>query len=164
MDAEPDAQPLKVCPHCAVASKTEAEACPSCGKPYGRRRRRLPSITAAVSRIPLPGWAVAILIIVLAFGIGFGVRLLVDGGDSSTDSPAAQLQRAGIPYAKANKVSGTITPRQVIARFPGKPFDIQLKPKDNLTCYLYLLADRPGTGFQFCFRKGKLQSTGTVAG
>ena len=38
MEGQPAEAPLKVCPHCSVASRTDADSCPTCGKPYGRPR------------------------------------------------------------------------------------------------------------------------------
>jgi hypothetical protein len=152
MDPEPKGAPLKVCRHCSVASHTAAESCPACGKPY-RRRPPLP-----------PRWLAAVLIVALAFGIGYGVRKLAQGdtggggggGGGSATSPAAVAARIGIPRAAARAVpTGTALP-QVVARFPGKRYVTARDPRTRLPCVVYLLADQPGTAWQFCFQKGKL--------
>jgi hypothetical protein len=70
--------PLKVCPHCSLASRTDSETCPNCGKSYVRGR---PSLRWS--------WWFAIPIVAAAFLIGyFGISQLIDGDeDGITGGP-----------------------------------------------------------------------------
>jgi hypothetical protein len=140
--------PLKVCPHCAVATRTEADMCPSCGKPYARGRRL---------RVPLPGWALALLVIALAFGAGYGgYRLFKDDGKGSSGKVVID----GITFAQARGVMlGTAEP-VVLARVRGIPH--VSKTVNGTTCFYYLLKDQPGNSWGFCFRHGRLSTTGTL--
>ena len=84
MESETSQLPLKVCPHCSVASRTEADVCPSCGKPYVRRPLRW-------------RWWLVIPIVVLAFGVGYGGRLLFDNGSDESGTITTQQARAVKP-------------------------------------------------------------------
>src|SRR5918998_5118809 len=65
MDTPSQEIPLKICRHCSVASRTESETCPSCGRSYERRSFRW-------------RWWYALPIVVLAFAGGyFGLSQLV---------------------------------------------------------------------------------------
>lgn len=63
VEAGAEQGPLKICRHCSVASKTDADDCPACGKPYSRQFN----------------WKIwlAVGIVIVAFFVGFGGRKLL---------------------------------------------------------------------------------------
>ncbi|MFL5898611.1 MAG: hypothetical protein ACJ76D_09145 [Solirubrobacterales bacterium] len=130
---------MKVCPRCAVASRTDAESCPNCGRRYQRRWQPL---------------AIGLAIAALAFAAGYGGKLLLSddgGGDSSAIS--SQLARAmpdGISRPQLIERLGGLTPT-VAKPIPGAG-----------TCLFYPLADHPDSAWQFCFTAGKLTSSGAT--
>jgi hypothetical protein len=132
MEAE-SGTPLKVCPHCAVASRTDAEACPSCGKPYVRR---LPS---------LGRWWLAIPIVAAAFLIGyFGLSELIE------DEPE------GITRQDATGIETGSSPSAVVGRLGEPEAETQLAKGP---CFEYVLTDAPQPYWLFCFQEGKLVSS-----
>jgi uncharacterized paraquat-inducible protein A len=70
MESDPQGTPLKVCPHCSVATRTEAAECPSCGSPYARRGARRPPWR----------WWMLVPVAVVAFGAAYGITVLVNWG------------------------------------------------------------------------------------
>src|ERR671922_381075 len=90
MEGQPAEAPLKVCPHCSVASRTDAETCPSCGKPYARGGPRL----------RWSSW-LAIPIVAAAFLIGyFGISQLFDDEGEGITVEEAESVPQGISQAE----------------------------------------------------------------
>jgi hypothetical protein len=137
MGAEPAQPPLKVCPHCSVASRTGADTCPSCGKPYERRAWR---------------WWFAIPIAVLAFGAGyFGWQAVTD--DEPAEPEGLTIQEArnatlGAPPARIERVLDGQKPSRARRSGGGG---------NELVCRLYLVVDEERTAWEFCFLNGELE-------
>jgi hypothetical protein len=77
-EAEAPTPPTKVCPNCGVQSQTFADKCPSCGKPYKKKRGGC---------LKWAGISVLVLVVLIA-----GCSALVasdDSGDDETTTPAA---------------------------------------------------------------------------
>jgi hypothetical protein len=133
MEGQQAEVPLKVCPHCSVASRTDAETCPSCGKPYARRGPRLRW-----------SWWLAIPIVAAAFAIGyFGISQLFDDEESES-----------ITVEQAEAVPGGISQAELSERL-GEPQETIRT--GGLTCALYAVTDGPQSAGVFCFRGDKLQ-------
>ncbi len=139
MEGESAQPPLKVCPHCAVATRTDAATCPSCGKPYARQRRW--------------GVWVAVAIIVAAFGLGYGGRKLIQGDDS-----------AGITFAEGKAVKTGISESELRDRVGEDPELTKNRGQGaaKQTCLYYSISDREGSLWQFCFVDGKLVTANAV--
>jgi len=135
MEGQPAEVPLKVCPHCSVASRTDAETCPSCGKPYARQGPRLRW-----------SWWLAIPIIAAAFLIGyFGISRLFDDDGAE-----------GITVEQAESVPAGISQAELRGRL-GEPQDtIRVR---ELTCASYAVTDGPEAAGLFCFQGDKLQES-----
>jgi hypothetical protein len=137
MNAEPERRPLKICPHCAVASRTDAETCPSCGKPYERRAWR---------------WWFVIPVAVLAFGAGyFGWEAIRDDEESEPAGLTIQEARnatVGDLPARVNRVLDGQRPSRVRRSSAGG---------NELVCRLYLVVDGEETAWEFCFLNGELE-------
>ena len=141
MEGKPAETPLKVCPHCAVASRTDAEECPSCGKPYVRGR---PS--GAAMRI-----AIAILVVAGAFLIGFFVL-----------SKLFEDEPEGITRDEGVAVEAGISRPDLIEQLGEDPTVERERGKDQ-TCLYYPISDEPDSVWQFCFQDDKLASSDPVA-
>ena len=145
MEAARDEAPLKVCPHCSVATRTDADVCPSCGGSYVRGRR-LPRLRWS--------WWLAIPIVAAAFGIGyFGISRLID--DDEVESGVITLEEAqqiapSLPRAEVQERLGE--PAQEIAR------------DSRTSCVFYSVADQGNTLWQFCFRGERQVSSTPVPG
>jgi hypothetical protein len=135
--AEPAQPPLKVCPRCSVGSRTDAETCPNCGRRYRRRWRP---------------WALGTAIVALAFGAGFGGRLLLDSGgdDDGSSSQITSRQASAIPRG--------ISRPDLVNRLGATPAVIR-QVGNGQTCLFYSLSDRPDSVWSFCFVGGKLKSS-----
>lgn len=149
MEATPDESPLKVCPHCSVATRTEADVCPSCGGSYVRDRR-MPRLRWS--------WWFAIPIVAAAFLVGyFGISRVVDGDESGEVEGEITLHQARDLPASASQgdVEETL----------GEPA-VERAPRENsaTTCIFYSLSDQPDTLWQFCFQRGELVSSAPVTG
>lgn len=143
MEGQPPEPPLKVCPHCSVATRTEADTCPSCGKPYGRGRPQLRW-----------SWWFAIPIVVAAFLIGyFGISQLFDDEEP-----------AGITVEQAEAVPEDVTRSELAGHLDDQaPARVAKLPgAKGVTCDQYLVTDQPRTVWQFCFKGDALQSAGPV--
>jgi hypothetical protein len=139
MEGKPAEPPLKVCPHCSVASRTDAEMCPSCGKPYVRSR-------------PSLGWWIAIPVVAAAFLIGyFGISQLIE------DEPA------GISQEEAGAVEAGISRPDLIERLGEDP-TVERKRSGDQTCLYYQVTDESDAVWQFCFQGDKLVSSGPLPG
>jgi RNA polymerase subunit RPABC4/transcription elongation factor Spt4 len=142
MEGQSAQPPLKVCPHCSVASRTDSETCPSCGKPYARQRR----------------WGVwiAVAIIVAAFAVGYGGRKLIQ-----EDS-----EEAGITFSQGKAVEEGVSESQLSDRVGGEdPEYVKKLPAQGdaqQTCQYYSITDREGSLWQFCFVGGKLVAADAV--
>jgi RNA polymerase subunit RPABC4/transcription elongation factor Spt4 len=138
MEGQSAQPPLKVCPHCSVASRTDSETCPSCGKPYARQRR----------------WGVwiAVAIIVAAFALGYGGRKLIDNEEAGITFAEGKAVQAGVSEsALRDELSGE-DPNQVVHQGQGH---------QRQTCLDYTITDREGS-WLFCFVGGNLVSAKTV--
>jgi hypothetical protein len=139
MESEASAAPLKVCPHCAVATRTDAATCPSCGKLYQRRLWR---------------WWMAIPIVAVAFAIGyFGISKLFDDDDSGTITAE---QGSGIELGVSR---GELEERL------GTALEVNDERAEGAaTCLYYGIADRPDSAWEFCFADDSLVTSEAVGG
>jgi hypothetical protein len=137
MESPANQLPLKVCRHCSVASRTDAESCPSCGKSYQRELWRW-------------HWWLAIPIIVLAFGVGYGARKVLD--DDSEPS-AITLEQAG-------SVGPDTTQADLAERFGDPEGNIgRIGGAEGSDCVYYEVSDRAETAWVFCFKQDQLVVT-----
>jgi len=137
MEGQPAQPPLKVCPHCSVASRTDADVCPSCGEPYSRGRRRFGT------------WWIAIPIVAAAFAIGyFGISNLIDDEPTEITPEEASAIEQG-------------SSRSAVVESLGEPLAEEDVGKDR-TCIQYALTDAPQPNWLFCFQRDKLISTSPV--
>ena len=136
MEDQPSDLPLKVCRHCSVASRTEADECPSCGKPYARRP---PSLRMQWS------WWFAIPIVAAAFAIGyFGISKLIDGDGSDDATITVEQAGAVSPGATRDDLDDALDGEEpAFTRSPSG------KPKQ--TCLYYGFEDQPDGVWEFCF-------------
>lgn len=151
MEGQPAEAPLKVCPHCSVASRTDADVCPSCGRPYGRRGLRL-------QRPSRWRWWYAIPIVAAAFALGyFGLSQLVDGDESETEA-------AGITAEQAAAVPDGIARSELAGRLDGEsPALAQPKRGEkNVTCEYYGITNQPRGVWEFCFDNDKLVGSASL--
>jgi hypothetical protein len=138
MEGEPTQPPLKVCPHCSVASRTDADTCPSCGKPYARSG---PTLRWS--------WWLAIPIVAAAFAIGyFGISELFDGDDTE-----------GVSREQAEAVPEGISPDELSERLGGESEAVST---GGLTCASYTVTDGPDPAWLFCFQGDKLVTSEPV--
>jgi hypothetical protein len=133
MEGESAQPPLKICRHCSVASRTVAEACPACGRPYRRTWWR---------------WWLAIPIVALAFGVGYGGRKLIEGDDDSGAIPVeiATALQTGISRAEFDERVGE-DPTLTRTRGSGE---------SEATCLFYPIEGQEEAVWQFCFRDDEL--------
>jgi hypothetical protein len=126
------ALPLRVCPRCAAASRTDSETCPNCGRRYRRRY-----------------WigAVAVAVAVLAFGVGFGAREFLNGDDSGSDT---------ISDPQANSVALGISREQLNQRLGGAAAISAEPVAKGGTCLAYPSSDTPDRTWVFCLRDDRL--------
>jgi hypothetical protein len=137
VDAEPDQAPLKICRHCSVGSRTDADRCPSCGRPYQRRVWR---------------WWFAVPIVALAFGIGYFGSQEIRGDD--------EAQPSGLTIEEAQNVPSGATAARVDGVLDGQRPDRVKRSSgggNQLVCRLYLIVDEARTGWEFCFLDGSLE-------
>jgi hypothetical protein len=138
MEGQPTQPPLKVCPHCSVASRTDADTCPSCGKPYARSG---PTLRWS--------WWLAIPIVAAAFAIGyFGISALFDGDDTE-----------GVSREQAEAVPEGISPDELSERLGGESETVST---GGLTCASYTVTDGPDPAWLFCFQGDKLVTSEPV--
>jgi hypothetical protein len=136
MEATQAEAPAKICPRCAVMSRTTTDRCPNCGRRY---RRRVAAPTSV-------GLVIAVLL------GGGGYLLLRDGDDHKQERAVTYQQATATPFD---------SPRAgVIARL-GKPKRSELT-SDKRSCIYYNIEGQPGNEWQFCFRKGKLVGKATL--
>ena len=134
MEGEPTQAPLKVCPHCSVASRTDADTCPNCGKSYVRGR---PTLRWS--------WWLAIPIVAAAFAIGyFGISELVDGDD---------IEGISREQAEAVPVPDEISAAELSQRLGAESQTVRT---GGFTCASYPVTDGPDPGWLFCFQGDKL--------
>jgi hypothetical protein len=148
MEGQSTATPLKVCPSCAVASRTNDANCPSCGAPYVRPSRWRWR------------WWYAVPIVALAFAAGYA-SWKVFAEDS--DEPAVE----GIPFAVGRSTPLGLSRAEVIQRLGGQePALVKHRHAGGVdqTCLYYLVTDQGGTAWLFCFEKGKLATSASVIG
>jgi hypothetical protein len=136
MDDQSTREPLKVCPRCAVASRTDSDRCPNCGREYRRRLWR---------------WWFAIPIVALAFAGGyFGLAELVYDDDEPlglTAEEAQSLPDAGPPSDLEAVVDGV------------KPVDTRDQSEGgiDLQCRYYAIVDSEDTVWEACYLGGRLE-------
>jgi hypothetical protein len=134
----PPSPPLRICPRCAVATRTDAATCPNCGRRYRRRY-----------------WlgALGVVIVALAFAAGFGGRELFDG-DSGSDSISAN---------QANSVTLGISRDQLNQRLDdAEPIGTEPAIR-GATCLAYRSSNPPGHTWVFCLRDNKLVAKREIA-
>jgi hypothetical protein len=136
LERESREHPLKVCPHCSVASRTDSETCPNCGKSYVRGR---PSLRWS--------WWFAIPIVAAAFLIGyFGISQLIDGDED------------GITVEEASSIELGNTSRAELTERLGEPESETTIGHDRV-CLDYVVTGGPDPGWLFCFRGEQLESS-----
>lgn len=130
---------LRVCRHCSVASRTDSETCPACGRPY---RRSL-------------WWWAAIPIVALAFGLGYGVTELLQGDDDS----------GVIPIETATTLQNGISRAEFDDRVDEDPTLTRTRGKGRreTTCLFYPIDGEEVAVWQFCFRDDELVSSTPLA-
>jgi hypothetical protein len=142
--------PLKVCPHCSVASRTDADVCPSCGKPYARR---------GLHRLPAQWrWWYAIPIVAAAFAIGyFGISKLIDDGDEP---------EGYITVEQAAAVPDDVTPSELEDQLDGEqPVDIRpQRGSKEITCSYYGITGQARSVWAFCFEGERLVRSAPLGG
>jgi len=144
MEGQPAEVPLKVCPHCSVASRTDAETCPSCGKPYARGGLRLRW-----------SWWLAIPIVAAAFLIGyFGISQLFDDDGSEPGL---------ITREEAQSTPSELSRPEVEERL-GEPAQVITPQGTGTTCLFYSVSDEDDTLWQFCFMGERQVSSSSVPG
>jgi hypothetical protein len=132
--------PLKICPRCSVASRTDADSCPNCGRRYRRRWRPL---------------ALGVAILALAFGAGYGGRLLLADDDEGSSSEITPQQASAVPLGISRpELVGWLDANPTVVK-PAGP---------GQTCLFYPLADQPDSAWAFCFAGGKLKSSSSATG
>jgi hypothetical protein len=128
------ARPLKVCRHCSVASRTDAETCPSCGRPYRRRLWR---------------WWFAIPIVALAFAGGyFGRKAIQDDEPAGLTSEEARGLTTGASAPEVEPVLDGQNPVNSRRTTAGG---------SELLCRAYEVVDEEGTFWELCFLDGRLE-------
>jgi hypothetical protein len=140
MEGQSSELPLKVCPHCSVASRTDSETCPNCGKSYVRGR---PTLRWS--------WWFAIPIVAAAFLIGyFGISELIDGDDSGS-----------ITIEEAQSMEVGNTTRAELTERLGEP--ISETEIEGRVCLDYSVSDDAAVaGWLFCFRGDQLDGSDPV--
>ena len=148
MKGQPPEAPLKVCPHCSVASRTDADTCPSCGKPYVRQRPQLQWRWS---------WWFAIPIVAAAFALGyFGLSSLLDGDDPDEDA-------AGITVEQGAAVPSGIPRTELEGHLDGeRPVLERRKGRKGPICAYYGVIDQPRQVWEFCFEENELISSAPV--
>ena len=105
-----------------------------------------------------PRWLLALLVVALAFGLGYGVRRLVDDEESDANGTA------GLAFRQAASVRLGTTPEQLLRLLDQEPHAVRRDEERNLRCLVYPVSDRPETTWSFCFRGGRLSSSATSPG
>ena len=153
MEGEAHDGPLKICRHCSVASKTEAEDCPACGKPY--RRQFNWKIWAAVA------------IIIAAFFVGFGVRKLLQGDGEGTASTITLEQGEAVPLGDSrSEVVASLDGLEPVLESEGEAqaLDGTDQTFPPLDCIYYPITDDDENIWEFCFQEDGLVSSASVGG
>lgn len=104
-------------------------------------------------------WSVAVLAVVLAFGLGYGVRRLAED-DEQAGQRGERSAPAGLTFRQAASVPFDMTRRRLLRRFAGRQ-RTTVRARGR-TCFLYPLADRAETAWRFCFEGGRLSSSSTA--
>jgi hypothetical protein len=150
MEGQSPQAPLKVCPHCSVATRTDADTCPSCGQPYGQRR---PQWQWRWS------WWYAIPIVAAAFAIGFfWLSNLFDRDDTEGEGVGITLEQgAAVPNGSPRaELEGHLDGEApVLERRKG--------PKGPMCAY-YGITDQPNSVWEFCFEDDELISSAPKGG
>ena len=148
MEARREDPPLKVCPHCSVATRTDAEECPSCGRSYVRGRR-LPRLRWS--------WWLAIPIVAGAFLIGyFGISRLVDDDEGGAEGAITLQQAQELPPSASQAEAEERLGEPAVVRPP--------RENSGTTCLFYSVSDQPDTLWQLCFKRDELVSSTPVTG
>jgi hypothetical protein len=139
--------PLKVCPHCSVATRTAAEVCPSCGGSY-LRGRRLPRLRWT--------WWLAIPIVVAAFLVGyFGISRLVDGDGADAGEITLQEAQGVSPDLSRDEVEDRLGEPAVVdspdRRTPSCLSQAGERIKADEVVF-YSVSDAGDSLWQFCFK------------
>ena len=159
MDARREQDPLKVCPHSSVATRTTADRCPNCGGSYVRERR--------VPRLRWSWW-LAIPIVAAAFLVGyFGISRLVDDDGS---------EAGAITLGEAQQVSPDLSRDEVEVRL-GEPALVDSGEGRAPSCLspagdrveadevlFYSVSDAGDSLWQFCFNDEDQVSSSLLPG
>jgi hypothetical protein len=131
--------PLRICPRCAAATRTDAATCPECGRRYRRRY-----------------WLVALgaVIVALAFAAGFGISVLLGSDDSGSDSISAE---------QASTVTLGISRDQLNQRLDDAEPVTTEPAAGGATCLAYPSNDGSGHTWVFCLRNDKLVTKREIA-
>ncbi len=152
MEAEAKEGPLKICRHCSVASRTEAEDCPACGKPYRRQFN----------------WKIwgAVAIIIAAFFIGFGVRKLLQGDDEGAASTITleQGEAVALGESRAGVVESLDGREPGLEQGEAQPLDGTGQTLPAADCIYYPISDDDPDVWDFCFQDDDLVSSSSVGG
>lgn len=150
MNEQQAGAPLKVCPNCSVATRTDADTCPSCRGRYGRRR--------LVSRLPRRwSWWFALPIVGAAFALGyFGLSTLEDEDSEDEGRGITLEQGAAVPDGAS---------RSSLANHLGGASPVLVQPQrgeERVECAYYAISGEPDSVWEFCFERDKLFSSAPI--
>jgi hypothetical protein len=141
MEGDSAQPPLKICPSCSVASRTEAETCPNCGASYERRG------AGRWVKVPL-----AILVVALAFAGGyFGLSKLVWDDDEPEGLTAEEAE--ALPNGSSEGKLDAVIDDAEPARAPRR----QNADGTELLCRYYFVVDAEDTVWEACYLEGRLE-------
>jgi hypothetical protein len=135
LDAQSAQTPLKVCRRCSVATRTDADTCPNCGRTYQRELWRW-------------RWWFAIPIVAAAFAAGyFGISRLIDNDEG-----------AGVTAEQAAAIEPGSSQADVEDQLGEAPQYERDQParEGGATCAYYALTDQSDAVWEFCFHDDKL--------
>ena len=110
----------------------------------------------------IPRWLIATIVVVLAFGLGYGIRRLAE--DDAERDRGRDGSPVGVTFRQAASVRLGTTPEALLRRFSGRRHRVRHEPGRRLRCFVYPLADRPDTSWSFCFRNHRLHTSSTSPG
>ena len=126
-------------------------------------------MTSAASAVPsspgepaIPRWLIATLVVALAFGLGYGIRRVVE--DDAETNRDRDSRPVGVTFRQAAAVPLGTTSEALVRRFGGRPHLVRHERGRNLRCFVYPLSDRRETAWSFCFRNDRLYTSSTSPG
>lgn len=137
MEAGSEQLPLKVCRHCSVASRTDGDTCPNCGRSYARGGLKW-------------RWWYAIPIVAAAFALGYFVisELVYDNPARVTEDEAQAIELG--------------TPRDDVEQQLGEPNETS--EQAGLSCSAYEIEGQDDASWLFCYRQDMLVTSEPVSG